>query len=91
VKIWTAKLNDATRDLGRIVCWIGHKVDETRQTLAADVRSRAREVAANAPRLNAELTPMQSDFLSLIYSRCGDYDLSKHPVVAAWLDAYREA
>ncbi|MEQ6332989.1 hypothetical protein [Sphingobium sp. MK2] len=90
--IWTEQLCITTRDLGRIMKWReAGEVDSTRQSLAMDVRSRAKEVNEAIPTLGVELTTMQDEYLRLIYSRCCDCYLAQHPLVAAWLKAYREA
>ncbi|ARK07582.1 hypothetical protein LAV_00207 [Sphingobium phage Lacusarx] len=90
--IWTKELAEATRNLTLTRLWNeGGAVHETRVSLMQGVKDRAREIVAGNLPIGAELSPMQNDFINALRSRLGDFDLARHPVVAAWSAAYKEA
>lgn len=60
--------------------------DKWTANLAIDVVSRAREFTRQPI---GPMTPLQAEYFCCYFQRCCDYTLSKHPTVAALLEAAR--
>jgi hypothetical protein len=86
--VWTQALATAAANIAADTTTI-----EYRESLLRDIRSRAREFAAQ--RVGAPMTAQQVEYVNLLRSRLADYALSQLPsrqlFNLAWAQAYDAA
>ena len=86
--VWTQRLKLAVTDLANEA----QPQDEDRQSLASDIKGRARQMSAMKP--GATLEGHQIDFVSCLRSRLADHYVkfaSKEEFESAWGEACRTA